>query len=179
MMAAGAAVALSAGASWATTHEDWDGGFPAGVVRLEVHTADGRPIPGAAFRVSQADGEPIPDYSPFLDPGGPTDARGRLTVVQPHQGIMFGGRRWRLFWVVPMGATGRPRLYCEMAAAGFRPSRVEMNELFATARPTGRATKVTWPARASEVELPEYEATIALEREPPNPSPAPDRAGGK
>src|SRR4029079_19278101 len=125
-VAAIGAVALLAGASWATTHEDWDGGFPAGVVRLEIRTTDGRPIPGAAFRVYQADGKPIPDFSPFLAPDGPADARGRLTVVQPHAGIMFGGRRWRLFWVVPMGATERPRLACEGATARVRPARGEV-----------------------------------------------------
>jgi hypothetical protein len=31
-----AVVGLLAAASWATTREDWDGGFPAGAVRLEV-----------------------------------------------------------------------------------------------------------------------------------------------
>jgi hypothetical protein len=92
---------------------------------------------------------------------------------------MFGGRRWRLFRVVPIGATGRPRINCEVAAAGFRPSRVEMFEPFAAARPTGQAAKFAWRARASEVELPMYEATVVLEREPPNSSSAPDPPGGQ
>jgi hypothetical protein len=160
--AAGAA-ALLAGASWATTQEQWDGGFPAGVVRLEVRAAEGRPVPGAAFRVYRADGQPSPGY-PFFEPGGPTDAQGRLTVVQPHAGLQFGGRRWRLFWAIPMGVTGHPRFECEVAADGFRPVRVELFDLFAQARPTGQVATVDWPARATTTELAVYETTVFLEQ---------------
>jgi hypothetical protein len=161
--AAVAAAGLLTLASWATTQEDWDGGFPAGVVRLEVRAADGRPVPGAAFRVyNQATGQPSPGY-PFLDPAGPTDAGGRLTVVQPHSGLQFGGHRWRLFWAVRMGDTA-PRYECEVAAAGFRPVRIDLFDLFGSARRTEDQVKVHWPAREREVELVVYEAAIVLEQ---------------
>ncbi len=162
LTAAGAA-ALLAGASWATTQEDWDGGFPAGVVRLKVRAVDGRPVPGATFRVYGAGGQPSTGY-PFFKPTGPADAEGHLTVIQPHVGIQFGGRRWRLFWAIPMGVTGRPRFDCEVAADGFRPTRIELFDLFAGARPTGQSEIVDWPARATEVELAVYDATVTLER---------------
>jgi hypothetical protein len=162
-LAATGVVILLAGASWATTHEDWDGSFPAGVIRLQVQASDGRPVPGAVFRVYGADGMPSPDY-PFFEPTGPADAQGRLTVVQPHAGLSFGGKRWRLFWVIPMGVTGRPRYDCEISAGGFRPARVELFDLFAMARPTGQVTTVDWRARASKAELAVYDATIILDR---------------
>jgi hypothetical protein len=176
--AVGAAVALLAGASWLTTHDNWEGGFPAGAIRLTVRTTDGRPIPGAEFQVYRPDGGRPPDFSPFLDPGRPTDARGRLTVAQPHFGIMWGGERWRLFWVVPIGdRPGRPEIYYEVAAAGFRPVRVGVFDLFAAARPTAEQIRVSWPANAREVELPLYETEIVLEQQPPNPRRAPDGGG--
>jgi hypothetical protein len=163
IVAAVAGAGLLALASWATTHEDWDGGFPAGVVRLEVRASDGRPVPGAVFRVYRADGTPSPGY-PFFEPASPADAQGRLTVVQPHAGIQFGGRRWRLFWTIPMGVTGRPRFDCEVSADGFRPARIELFDLFAMARPTGQVVTVDWPARARKAERAVFDATVVLEQ---------------
>jgi hypothetical protein len=154
---------LLAFASWATTHEDWDGGFPSGLIRLEVRATDGQPIPGADFRVyNSVTGQPSPGY-PFLEPSGPTDAGGRLAVVQPHSGIQFGGHRWWLFWAIRMGESA-PRYECEIAAVGFRPARVDLFGLFGSARRTDERVKVHWPAREREVELAVYDAPIVLER---------------
>ena len=149
-------------ASWATTQEDWDGGFPAGVIRLEVLAADGRPVRGATFQVYKPAGEPSPGY-PFLVPSAPTDANGRMSVVQPHAGLQFGGHRWRLFWAIHIGAT-TPRYECEVAATGFRPTRIDLFDLFVSARPTGEQVKIDWPARETKAELSVYEATIRLEQ---------------
>ena len=155
-------IGLLAAASWVTTQEDWDGGFPAGVVRLDVRTPDGQPIPAATFDTYDATGQSSGGY-PFLQPITPGDANGLITVTQPRAGIQFGGHRWRLFWSIRMGDK-TPRYECEIAAPGFRARRLSVFELFASAHRTEERVRFKWPERDRETELAVYDAIITLER---------------
>jgi len=156
-----AAVGLLAVASWFTTREDWDSGYTAGVIRVQIRGPDGRPFPGAMVTVRNPDtGEESTGY-PFLESRPVADAAGRLTLTQPRQGIQFGGLRWRLFWTIPMGAQ-EPRFVCEVTAPGFRPARVRIRDLFL--QPTKEQVVVAWPSPEDQDKLTVYEVHISLSR---------------
>lgn len=146
---AAVAVGLLALASFLTTQEDWDGGFPKGEFRIAIRDRDGRPVPGAVVRAYGA------------TTGLPADADGRVTMAQPRGGFQFGGHRWRLFWAVPMGDQP-PGYVWEVTAAGFRPHRVGWPELNAAPRSTDEPT-ARWDQDPS-AELPVYEVPVTLER---------------
>jgi hypothetical protein len=154
-LAAGTGLAVGAAgllalASYLTSHEDWEGGYPKGEFRVTVVDPDGRPVPGANLR------------GPGGGPGLTADPAGRVTITQPRGGFQFGGSRWWLFWAIPIG-TSPPEYVWEVAADGFRPRRVGWQEVGAARRSSAEPT-VIWRDEDRAIELPVYEVTVALER---------------
>ena len=160
----GLAVGVTALASRLTTVEVWHAGLPSGEVRVQVRSSDGRPVPHATLAVFDAStGRPAVGY-PFREPTPATaDERGRLVLTQPLKGVQSHGTRWRLFWVLPMGDLHPPRFDCEMAAAGFRPARMDVMALFRTELPADDLPRVKRDLGGWEVELPIREVTVTLQ----------------
>jgi len=156
-----AAVALLVAASWLTTQEDWEGGYPSGVIRLHVRGPDGQAVPGASIRVYNADTGEQRDGYPFPEPRGVTDERGRLVLTKPHGGIEFGGHRWYLFWTIRMGDRAA-RFECEITAPGFRPARLRLWDLFENR--TDEQVQVAWPGPENKVHLQVFEPVVTLDR---------------
>lgn len=110
-------------------HEDWHGGFPVGEFRIAVVDEQGQPIPGALVREH------------FDDTPSHTDDRGRIVITQHRGGIQYGGSRWHLFWIIPMGDQP-PDYIWEVTADGFRPHRVSWPELHSAPQSTQQPTAV-------------------------------------
>jgi hypothetical protein len=144
------AIGFLALASYLTSHEEWEGGYPKGQFRVTIEDSEGRPIPGANLR------------GPSGGPGLTADPAGRVTVTQPRGGFQFGGSRWWLFWAIPIG-TNPPAYVWEVAANGFRPRRVGWQEVGEARRSSSEPTFV-WKSEERAVELSVYEITVSLER---------------
>jgi hypothetical protein len=147
---AAGAVGLLALASYVTTQQDWEGGFPKGEFRVTVRDPEGRPVPGAVVR----------GY--FAQTGLPVDADGRVTLTEVRGPLQFGGHQWHLFWAIPVGK--RPPDYVwEVTADGYRPRRVESSKVYAAPRPSREPT-TTYRDGDRTVELPVYELTVTMDR---------------
>jgi hypothetical protein len=111
----------------------WDGAFPSAVVPVLVTDSSGQPVPRAQLQVydhrtrEKAFGYPIDNFTE--DSSLTTDDSGTLTAYHCSTGLEFGGTTWYLFGSIPIGAR-RPRYDCEIVAAGYKPVRFEVMELF-------------------------------------------------
>jgi len=130
--------------------EDWDGRFPAGEFRVVVQDVEGRPVPGALLRRYSSD---VPS---------PTDVSGRIVVINDSGGVRFGGSRWDLFWVIPMGDQP-PEYIWEVTADGFRRHRVRWSELNSAPQSKVQPTAVH-EFRDRKVELQVFDVVVTLKR---------------
>jgi hypothetical protein len=160
-------------ASYITTIHNWDGGFPRGEFRIDVRDPEGKPVPGAVLRcTSRRTGERV--YGFLVDNRAPgqelvADATGRIVAVQPSGPILFGGEAWYLFWVIPMGEQERPKFDYHITAAGFKPLKFPLEQLYEppfrdrNKLPTTKIVRNDFGTEI-EIELPISEHTFTLER---------------
>lgn len=160
-------VGLLALASYMAGGEIWDGGFPSGEFRIHIRDPDGRPISGAVLRVyyggtrELACGNPLENHQTGVELV--SDENGRITVVQTRTTTQFGGYKWRLFWIIPMG-TKAPEYDCETTAAEFRPAKFPVWKIFESAFES--PTAIQGSLRDQDGNLMRiYERTITLERD--------------
>jgi hypothetical protein len=129
-----AIVLALAALSYMTTGVNWEGGFPSGEIRINVRDSNGQPIPGAALHVYRgaprqlAFGYPISNHT--QQSGLVSDEMGRITAVHERGGLQFGGHRWELFWLIPMGKRSGPKFACELTAPGYQTAAFEIQRLF-------------------------------------------------
>lgn len=161
------AVALAV-ASNMTTGMNWDGGFPAGVFQLSIKDGEGRPVRNAVLRVyrggttDSALRYPLEDH--LVDGDLVSDEDGRITTVRKNGGLQFGGYRWRLFWLIPIGAKA-PQFDCEITANGFKPLKFDVWRLFESSYATyDDFPKTTVTVDGKGTELPIYEQSFKLAR---------------
>ena len=109
-----------AGLSAFCTSYHWDGGFEQVQYRFTLRDHAGRALEGAELRVTDNTGTPSPGYpiSDFL-PANPllSDANGQIVCHHVRLGPEFGGRGYRLFWIIPMGEVA-PDFRCQFLLHG-------------------------------------------------------------
>lgn len=126
---------IAAIASLQTTSASWDGGFYRARYVIRVEDPAGQPLQGVEFRVlgpsRRCHEDGLEDGMwPVYEAGGrplETDARGELVVHQPEGGLQYGGARWRLFWIIPVGHFP-PEFSCEFRKTGYRVTRMPFDE---------------------------------------------------
>jgi hypothetical protein len=161
-----ALLACLAVASYITTGHYFDGGFPAGAIRMKVVDPTGKPVKGAFLRVYEGGTSdpafkyPLDNY--LTDRDLASDDEGRITAVRQSGRLQFGGFAWRLFWIIPMGAQA-PQYDCEITAAGFKPARFSVWRLFESPhRYYADFPKAKVKIGRNELELPLYEHSFTL-----------------
>jgi hypothetical protein len=166
------AVGFLAVASYLTTGIYWDGHLPVGEFRLHIRTPEGQPVKGAILRVycsgtrDLAFGYPLDNHLAGQDLV--SDESGQITALQRNYRLKFGGFKWDLFWVIPIGARKAPDVDCEVSADGFRPLQFSIWRLFKSSYRSYEAfPKTTLPVDGNEIELPVYDQTFMLERQLP------------
>jgi len=163
-----AVIGFLAVASYYTTSHDWDGGFPSGEFRVNLHDQDGKPIEGASLRVYRGGTHDLAFKYPLDNHlAGQelvSDENGRITAVRKRGGLQFGGHGWFLFWIIPMGAKA-PAYDCAITAAGFKPLKFEIRRLFESPyKYYENSPKTKLKLDAKEIELKIYEHDFTLER---------------
>ena len=163
-----AILGLLAATSYVTTGHYWDGGFPAGEVRVTVQGSAGQPIPGAIFRIyerktrNQAFQYPITNA--IAGKQLVSDQSGRIVLIQDREGLQFGGFAFLLFWCIPIGDRA-PQYDCEIEASGYKPAKFDLWRLFDSPYTSYKdfpKTKIVVHGR--EEEVPVYEQKFVLER---------------
>jgi hypothetical protein len=92
-----------------------------------------------------------------------SDESGRIVAVQDRHGLQFGGYRWDLFWLIPMGTTHEPRFDCEIAASGYQTTFFDVRRLFKSShRFYNEFEKTHRTIDGKDVELSVYEQTFTL-----------------
>ena len=164
-----AAVAVVALASFNTTCEAVDGGYPRGMFRMTLRDSDGKPVEGAVFRIYRG-GSRTPAYRTPLEnhvaeQGLVSDANGQIIAYQTFDGTQFGGTVWRVFGTFHFGFN-TPQYDCEITADGFKPYRFSVWQLFDAAEDQARdAPKSILKIDDRETELPVYDFSFTLEKE--------------
>lgn len=109
-----------AGISVVCTRYFWDGNFEQTEYRFTFTDRSGKPLQGVELLVTDGDSNPFPEY-PITDylPGNPlrSDVNGQLVCHHVCFGSEFGGRAYRLFWLIPMGDTS-PVFRCRFVLRG-------------------------------------------------------------
>ena len=155
-------------ASYVMTSRFWDGGFPSGEFRIDLHDSDGRPIQGGVLRVYHGGTRDLAFNYPLDNhvPGHElvSDERGRITAIRKDGGLQFGGHAWELFWVIPLGAKA-PQYDCEITAEGFKPLKFRIWRLFDSPYKSYEDfPKTNLTVQGTDLELPVYEHAFTLER---------------
>ncbi len=120
-----------AGLSIICTTHNWDGGFEQAEYRLTFSDRAGRPLEGVELLVTDSAGNPCPAY-PISDclPGNPlrSDVNGQLVCRHVRFGLEFGGRAYRLLWVIPIGETA-PAFRCRFLLRGEEVGACDYRDL--------------------------------------------------
>ncbi|HEX3315626.1 MAG TPA: hypothetical protein VHR72_12075 [Gemmataceae bacterium] len=126
-------LAFFAHQSYSDTVVQWDGGFPAGEFHLSLRDGAGKPVEGASFRVYEGGSRNLAFEYPIENHlAGKTlesDSKGEIVLLRTNGDCQFGGRSWRLFWVIPMGASA-PKYDCEVTADRLKSLRFSIWDLF-------------------------------------------------
>jgi hypothetical protein len=160
------AVGLLGLASYITTFRYWDGGYPAGEVRLKIVNGKGEPIKGAVLRVYRGTGSQLSFEYPVCnfvaDHDLVSDENGQIIAIQPRGGFQFGGEAWDLFWLIPIGHQP-PKYECEIRAENYQPCRFPVGVLFESPHQSyEEIPKTMLTIRGKDIELPIYESTVTL-----------------
>jgi hypothetical protein len=122
--------------SWITTLQEWHGEFPSGKWVVCVVTPEGMPVCGARLAIV-VNGEPV-SWSPFDNyrevDSVATDRNGDMLLVNKKGGPGYGGHRWYLYWLLPIG--NRPeRPVCELrfSAKGYMDSSLSSEQVLESA----------------------------------------------
>jgi hypothetical protein len=164
-----AIVLALAALSYMTTGVVWDGGFPSGEIRISVRDSIGQPVPNAALHVYRggtrqlAFGYPISNHTESSDVV--SDESGRIIAMQERDGLQFGGHRWELFWIIPMGKRSGPKFDCELSAPGYQTATFEIWRLFQSPYTMYEEfPKTKRVINGKEQELKVYDQTFTLNR---------------
>lgn len=132
-------------------HEDWHGGMPRGEYRISVLNLKGEPVSGAKLRGFSSE--------TLIS----ADSNGKFVLTQHRGGIQYGGSRWWLFWIIPMGDQP-PEFVWEVSAEGYRKQRVTWSEFYELREPSTQPT-VHREFDGNKLELPAYDFAVRLLRE--------------
>lgn len=144
-----------AGLSIICTTHNWDGGFEQAEYRLTFSDRAGRPLEGVELLVTDSAGNPFPAY-PISDwqPGNPmrSDVNGQLVCRHVRYGLEFGGRAYRLLWLIPVGETA-PVFKCRFLLQGEEVASCDYRDLALGANRAGEVLR-SWNLEhyVSEVE---------------------------
>lgn len=159
--------ALAAFFSLMTTSILWVGGFPTGEFRLKILDTHARPVKGAILRVYRggthdlAYGNPLDNHLPGQELA--SDERGVIVAYRKSGLPHFGGKAWKLFWVIPMGAKA-PEYDCEITANGYEPVLFPFMRLFESRyKDYEQFPKTRLQVEGKEIEVPVYEHIFSLE----------------
>lgn len=124
---------LLALASYVTTIRNWDGSFPSGEFHLQIQNQTGTPIKGAKLNIykgiikQHAFGYPFGNYQ--AENSLISNEAGEIVITHHSLGFEFGGTRWYLFWIIPMGQRS-PTFNCEITADGYETGKFSINQIF-------------------------------------------------
>jgi hypothetical protein len=163
------AVILLALASYITSARHWEGGYPFGKIVLVLRDENHDPIAGANLAVYElplrtlAFGRPLKEHSKTSRPI--SDRGGRIECRQLTGPFQFGGVRFVLFWIFPIGGWG-PSYICEITHSDFETVRLSLRRLFeAPSRYQYEGSELIHIELADEdIPLPVYETDVVMKK---------------
>jgi hypothetical protein len=151
-----------------TTTIQWDGGYPLGMIKINVIDENRVPIQGAELTVFDQRTRKSAYRRPFrehLEDSKPTsDMDGAIKCRQLNPGFQFGGQASLLFWLIPIGAQG-PEHVCIITHPDFEPVRLPLWQLFESAARTYEDSETTIISLTDEeVNLTVFETDVEMKR---------------
>jgi hypothetical protein len=134
--------------------EAWDGGFGQAEFRLRFVDEEGAPVPGVQLVVRDKNGAraycyPVIDYQETMQPM--SDDSGLMTFHHINLSPEYGGKCWRLFFVIPMGDCDPPVYTCHFMLAGREIGQRRFHELYAARQDRfDRGKEVEWEWSADD-----------------------------
>jgi hypothetical protein len=156
-------------ASYLSTATRWDGGYPFGKIVLVLRDENHDPIEGANLAVYErttrtlALGRPFKEHSKKSRPI--SDRGGRIECRQLSSPFQFGGVRFVLFWLFPIGGYG-PSYICEITHPDFETVRLSLRRLFeAPSRYQYEGSELTHiELTGDDIPLPVYETDVVMKK---------------